>query len=106
MELLKTNSFKLVGRLTNCNLEPKTKDNGDGYITGTATIVSTLEGRNYEFEVRFYTNKLTKDKKESQLYTSYSKMHELIGKNVEVSGEFREIDTTAKMLIKWYLHKY
>lgn len=91
MDLLRTNSFKIVGTLVSQNLEAKNKKaDGAGYISGNATIVSNIDGRDCEFDVSFYTNQLTKDGKQSQLYTSYSKMKDLVGKKVEVSGEIRE----------------
>lgn len=90
MEALRTNSFKVVGRLTSADLKEGFKQNGDAYISGKATVVANLGGRDNEFEISFYTNKLTQAKKESQLFVSYSKMNELIGKKVEVTGEIRE----------------
>lgn len=90
MDILKTNSFKVVGRLASADLKENFKQNGDAYISGKAVVISNIGGRDNEFEISFYTNKLTKDKKESQLFVSYSKMGELIGKKVEVTGDIRE----------------
>lgn len=91
MGLLKTNTFKVVGRLSNVNLtNGNRKDNGAGFISGKATVISNLGGRDNEFEISFYANQKTKEQKDSQLYISYSKMNELVGKKVEVTGEIRE----------------
>ena len=90
MELLRTNSFKIIGRLKSQDLKVGRKDNGEGYISGKAIIISNLDGRDNEFEVSFYTNQLTKDKKESQLFITYSNLESLVGKKVEVTGELRE----------------
>lgn len=91
MDLLKNNSIKIVGRLQSQDLQPKIKkDGGSGYISGSAVVISHLDGRDCEFEIQFYTNQLTKDGKQSKLYTSYSKLGELVGKKVEITGELRE----------------
>lgn len=91
MDLLRTNSIKIVGRLQSQDLQPKNKkSDGSGYISGSAIVISHLDGRDCEFEIQFYTNQKTKDGKQSQLYTSYSKLGELVGKKVEITGELRE----------------
>jgi len=91
MDLLRTNSFKIIGRLVAADMKPgNRKSDGQGYISGTATIVSNIEGADNTFEIRFYSAAKTADGKVSQLYTSYSKMPELVGKKIEVTGEIRE----------------
>lgn len=91
MELLKTNNFKVVGNLIACDMKTgNRKSDGKGYIMGKATVISNIGGADNEFEISFFANQLTADGKESQLYLSYSKMNELIGKKVEVTGSLRE----------------
>lgn len=103
MDTLRKNSVKIVGRLISTDLKPGTrKDNGQGYISGNAVVQSTLHGAVKEFEISFYTNEQTADKKPSKLYQSYAKMNELVGKKIEVSGELREnryYSNNAKQLV-------
>ena len=90
-ETLRKNSVKVVGRLISTDLKTgNRKDNGQGYISGTAVVQSMLGGAKKEYEISFYANEQTQDKKVSKLYTSYSKMNELVGKKVEITGELRE----------------
>ena len=90
-DLLRTNKVKIVGRLIDADMKTGArKDNGAGYISGTATVQSTIGGATKEYEISFYANEQTQDKKVSKLYTSYSKMAELKGKKVEITGELRE----------------
>jgi hypothetical protein len=90
-KLLRENSFRIVGKLvaTEINYGVR-KDNGQEYVSATATINSVIEGTPCEYEVSFFASKLTKDGKESQLFVSYSKLNELEGKKVDISGEIRE----------------
>ena len=90
-KLFRTNTFKVVGRLLNTDVRTGTlKSNGQEYISIDVTIQSTIGGKNNEFEISLFANKLTKDGKPSQLYTSYSKLPELVNKKVEISGDIRE----------------
>ena len=90
-KLLRENSIKIVGRLTDAQVTlGNRKDNGQGYISVDATVVSLINGVSNEFKVNFYTNQLTKDGKQSKLYDSYNKLPEMIGKKVEIDGEIRE----------------
>lgn len=90
-KLFRTNTFKVVGRLLNTDVRTGTlKSNGQEYISVDVTVQSTIGGKNNEFEISLFANKLTKDGKPSQLYTSYSKLPELVNKKVEISGEIRE----------------
>ena len=90
-KLFRTNTFKVVGRLLNTEVRTGTlKSNGQEYISIDVTIQSTIGGKNNEFEISLFANKLTKDGKPSQLYTSYSKLPELVNKKVEISGDIRE----------------
>lgn len=89
--LLRTNLITIVGRLVSCDMKPgNRKSDGAGYVSGKATVISNIGGVDNEFEINFTTSQTTKDGKESQLYLSYMKMPELIGKKVEISGELRE----------------
>ena len=90
-KLLRENSIKIVGRLTDAQVTTgNRKDNGAGYISVDATVESNINGVSNEFKVNFYTNQMTKDNKPSKLYDSYSKLPEMIGKKVEIDGEIRE----------------
>ena len=90
-KLFRTNTFKVVGRLLNTDVRTGTlKSNGQEYISIDVTVQSTIGGKNNEFEISLFANKLTKDGKPSQLYTSYSKLPELVNKKVEISGDIRE----------------
>lgn len=91
MELLKANSFKVVGKLAEVTIKTDNrKSDGVGYVSATATVVANLDGRDNEFEISFYSSALTADGKENQLYKSYVKMEDLKGKKVEVNGDIRE----------------
>ena len=90
-KLFRTNTFKVVGRLLNTDVRTGTlKSNGQEYISIDVTVQSTIGCKNNEFEISLFANKLTKDGKPSQLYTSYSKLPELVNKKVEISGDIRE----------------
>lgn len=91
MDLARKNTFKVVGRLQSQDLKTgNKKSNGDGYIYGKAVVIANLAGEDNEFEISFLTNEKTKDGKVNQLYVSYSKLGDLVGKKVEISGEIRE----------------
>ena len=90
-KLLRENSIKIVGRLTDAQVTTgNRKDNGAGYISVDATVESIINGVSNEYKVNFYTSQLTKDGKQSKLYDSYSKLPEMVGKKVEIDGEIRE----------------
>lgn len=91
MDFLTKNTFKVVGKLVSQDLKVgQRKDGKGGFISGNAVVVANLDGRENEFEISFFTNQSTKDGKESQLFTSYSKLGDLVGKKIEVSGDIRE----------------
>lgn len=90
-KLLRENSFRIVGTLTNVDSTiGNRKDNGQEYISVNITVNSVIEGVPCEYEISLFSSKFTKDDKESQLFISYSKLGELKGKKVDVSGEIRE----------------
>lgn len=90
-KLLRENSIKIVGKLMDAQVTTgNRKDNGQGYISVDATVVSQINGVSNEYKVNFYTSQLTKDGKQSKLYDSYSKLPEMIGRKVEIDGEIRE----------------
>lgn len=90
-KLFRTNTFKVVGRLIKAEVRTgNRKDNGQGYVSVDATVQSTIGGKTNEYEISLFASQMTKDGKPSQLYTSYTKMPELEGKKVEISGEIRE----------------
>lgn len=89
--LEKQNSFEITGRLTNTNLKPGTsKKTGNNYISGSITVESIINEKTCTYEINLFSNELTSEGKISGLYTSYSKLNELIGKKVEVYGSMRE----------------
>jgi hypothetical protein len=91
METLKTNNVKIIGHLVSTNLKEGTrKDNGQGYISGTITVSSVFGGTTKEYEIALYANAQTQAKQPNKLYISYSKLNELVGKKVEVTGDLRE----------------
>jgi len=91
MDFLTKNTFKVVGKLVSQDLKVgQRKDGKGGFISGNAVVVANLDGRDNEFEISFFTNQSTKDGKESQLFTSYSKLADLVGKKIEVTGDIRE----------------
>lgn len=89
-DLAKTNTFKIVGTLADLDSKTGQMKNGQDYISATATINSTIDGKSYQYEVEFFSSKVTKDGKASQLYINYSKLGEMLNKKVEVTGELRE----------------
>lgn len=90
-KLLRTNAFKIIGTLADAQVTfGNRKDNGAGYVSVDATIVSNIQGVSNEYKVGFYASQLTKDGKQSKLYDSYSKLPELKGRKVEIDGELRE----------------
>ena len=90
-DLLKQNTFKVVGRLVSQDLKTlNRKDNGAGFISGNIIVEANLGGAKNEFEISFYANEKTQDGKVSTLYTQYSKLGELVGKKIEVTGDMRE----------------
>ena len=90
-KLLRTNAFKIIGTLADAQVTfGNRKDNGAGYVSVDATIVSNIQGVGNEYKVGFYASQLTKDGKQSKLYDSYSKLPELKGRKVEIDGELRE----------------
>lgn len=90
-KLLRENSIKIVGKLTDAQVTlGNRKDNGQGYVSVDTTIESVIGGVSNEFKVGFYASQMTKEGKISKLYESYSRLPELVGKKVEVDGEIRE----------------
>ena len=89
--MYKNNSFEIVGTLTQI-LESKEGrfSNGNEYISVKALISSTIDNKEHEFTVEFFTNKLTQDKVESKLYHDYANIGSLVNHRVSVSGQLRE----------------
>lgn len=86
-----TNTFKIVGKLVKADVRlGNSTKNGQPYAAATATVTSVINGVNCEYEIDFYASQLTSTGKVSALYTSYSKMNELEGKKVEITGNIRE----------------
>ena len=90
-KLQHVNTFKVVGRLVKADVKLGTSTkNGQPYVSATATVQSVINGETKEFEIDFYSSQMTGAGKVSALYTSYSKMAELEGKKVEITGSIRE----------------
>ena len=90
-KLQKANSIKIVGRLVDAQVTTdRRQSDGQAYVSVVATIQSQINGETNEYEVLFYSLEKTLEGKVSQLYTSYSKMGELVNKKVEVTGSLRE----------------
>ena len=102
-ELLQTNTFKVVGNLVKADTALRTNpDNGEQSITVTATVVRVVENKSNEFTIRLYSKALTKDGKPNGLYASYSKLSELEGHKIEISGslsENRYYSTNAEQMV-------
>lgn len=102
-KLQRTNNFKVVGRLIKADIRNGVSARtGQAYISATATVKSVVEGNDCEYEVSFFANQNTAQGKPSALYTSYSKMGELEGKKVEITGELREnryFSTRAEQMV-------
>lgn len=89
--LLRDNSFKIVGKLTNAEVTIGTrKDGAQQFVSTKATVQSNIAGVLNEFEVSFYSNERTMDGAENKLFATYSKLPDLIGKKVEISGFISE----------------
>jgi hypothetical protein len=89
--LQKENSFKIVGKLTHADVKCATSaKTGQNYVSATATIQSAVNGATYEYEVAFYSSEKKADGSVSKLYATYSKLDELEGHKVEVTGSLRE----------------
>ncbi len=96
-ELMKKNSFTIVGRLVNTDLSVrKSSRDQHEFITGTILVQSQLknpftnEDEVNEFEIRLTANALTQDKKPSKMFSSYEKLPELVGKKVQIDGSIEE----------------
>ena len=102
-KLQRINSFKVVGRLIKADIKQGTSTKtGQPYVSVTATVQSVINGVNNEFEIDFYASQMTGAGKVSSLYTSYSKMNELEGKKVEITGSIREnryFSTTLNQIV-------
>lgn len=102
-KLQHVNTFKIVGRLVKAEVKLDTSSKtGQPYCSATATIQSIINGINCEYEVNFYASQMTGAGKVSTLYTAYSKMNELEGHKVEISGSIREnryFSTTLNQLV-------
>lgn len=102
-KLQRINSFKVVGRLIKADIKQGTSTKtGQPYVSVTATVQSVINGVNNEFEIDFYASQMTGAGKVSALYTSYSKMNELEGKKVEITGSIREnryFSTTLNQIV-------
>ena len=89
-KVLKTNEFTIVGTLKNVDKRVGQSKKGDEYISVTATVESVIDEVVNEYEINFYTNKYTKEGKESQLYNTYLDMDALCNKKVLITGSLRE----------------
>ena len=68
-KLLKTNSVRIIGKLVNADVVTGARQSdGQQYVSVTATIESTIDGKTNEYEVNFYSLEKTLEGKVSQLY--------------------------------------
>lgn len=86
----RANSFEVVGTLKDADVRTGVMKSGQEYVSVNATVTSSIKGETNEFEIRFFSSKVTKDGKESQLYKTYSDMKNYIGKRISVNGDIRE----------------
>lgn len=102
-DLFKTNTFKVVGTLIKADTNLRTNpDNGEQSISVTATVSSVIEGKTNEFTIKLFSKALTTEGKPNGLYASYSKMAEMEGQKVEISGsmsENRYYSTTTEQMV-------
>lgn len=90
-KLFNENSFHVVGRLVSADVKVGNRQaDGAGFVSVDATISSVIEGLENEYQISFFANEQTKDGKHSQLYDTYAKMNELVGRKVDISGSIRE----------------
>lgn len=88
--LLKTNSITIIGTLKDVVITNGVRTTGDKYVKAVATVTSVIKGVTNEFEISFISSELTQEKKQNQLYATYSNMSTFKGKKVEISGSLRE----------------
>lgn len=102
-EVLKTNSFRIVGTLVSEDLKEKTSEKtGNQFISGSIIVQSTIDGKKNEFSVDLYSNKMTKDGAPNKMYESYVALKDLINKKIEVTGsigEDRYYSTTTNQMV-------
>ncbi len=89
-ELAKTNTFNITGTLVDLDTKTGQMKNGQDYISVDATVNSVIDGKTYQYEIEFFSSKMTKENKASQLYLNYSKLGEMLNKKVNITGELRE----------------
>lgn len=87
--LAKENSVTIIGRLVDVDFKEVEK-NGSKYAIATATVVSSLKGKDNTFKIDFIASELTQEGKPNGLYQNYVRIPELKGKKVEVKGSLRE----------------
>lgn len=89
--LFRENAFEVVGTLKSADIRTgNRKSDGQEYVSVDAVVESSLKGETNEFEINFFSNKLTREGKENQLFVTYNKMKNFIGKKVSISGDIRE----------------
>ena len=91
-KLYRENEFKVVGTLVSAdNKIGARKSDGLGYIVTTAVVKVEVAGqKNRDFEITFKSNEKTTAGQPNKLYETYSKLPNLQGKKVEISGEIKE----------------
>lgn len=89
--MFKQNQINIVGILSKAEVKlGKMKEKGNDYVSVKAEVVSTFDGVDHTYEIEFFSSAVKADGKENKLYSIYSKMNELEGQTVQVSGSLRE----------------
>lgn len=103
INLLKSNSFRIVGKLEQVELETKvSKQTSATYISGNIVVSNEIDGKKCIYDISLYANELTNDKKPSQLFKTYSNLNMLVGKKVQIDGSIREnryFNTKAEQMV-------
>lgn len=90
-ELVKVNTFKIVGELVENNLEVKTSSkSGKDFISGKIVIKSLIDGRAQLTEVELFSNKFKQDGSSNKLFENYENLGAFMNKRIRVSGELGE----------------
>ena len=89
--LLRENSFKIIGNLTKADVTTGIAKNGKAFVSVNAEVQSQYNGYTHEFtKIKFFAFELTKNGEKNKLYESYIGLDKMIGNKVEIDGEIRE----------------
>lgn len=89
--LLKNNSFKIVGILRDTDVTSKVSARtGKTFASGEINVVSKINNVENIFTIKLLAMEKTQEGATSKLYESYLKLNTLVGKKIEVNGSFAE----------------